>query len=87
MNNKWIPFILFGAILTISLTSCIVCCQQSTTTPSYNAIVKYDTTRDYKYEHYCDSIYNVNPDYYHDVLVETDSFQNYIEEHGEWWNN
>lgn len=50
-------------------------------------IVRNNDTRDYKYEHYCDSIYEVNPDYYLDVLVETDEFQNYIDEHGEWWTN
>lgn len=49
--------------------------------------IKNNSTRDYKYEHYCDSIYEVNPDYYLDVLVETDKFQNYIDEHGEWWTN
>lgn len=50
-------------------------------------IVRNNDTRDYKYEHYCDFIYEVNPDYYLDVLVETDEFQNYLEEHGEWWTN
>lgn len=50
-------------------------------------IIKNNDTRDYKYEHYCDSIYEVDPDYYLDVLVETDKFQNYINEHGEWWTN
>lgn len=49
--------------------------------------IKNNSTRDYQYEHYCDSIYEVNPDYYLDVLVETDEFQNYIDEHGEWWKN
>ncbi len=49
--------------------------------------VRNNNTRDYQYEHYCDSIYEVNPDYYLDVLVETDEFQNYIEEHGQWWTN
>lgn len=49
--------------------------------------IKNNSTRDYKFEHYCDSIYEVNPDYYLDVLVETDEFQNYIDEHGEWWAN
>lgn len=46
-----------------------------------------DNTRDYNYEHYCDSIYENNPDYYLDVLVETDKYQNYLEEHGQWWKN
>lgn len=49
--------------------------------------VRNNDTRDYKYEHYCDSIYEVDPDYYLDVLVETNEFQNYINEHGEWWTN
>ena len=49
--------------------------------------IKNNSTRDYNYEHYCDSIYEVNPDYYLDVLIETDEFQNYIDEHGEWWKN
>lgn len=26
--------------------------------------IKNNSTRDYKFEHYCDSIYEVNPDYY-----------------------
>lgn len=50
-------------------------------------IVKNNNTRDYDYEHYCDSIYAVNPDYYLDVLVESDKYQSYIDEHGEWWTN
>lgn len=49
--------------------------------------IKNNSTRDYNYEHYCDSIYEVNPDYYLDVLVETDEYQDYIEKHGEWWTN
>lgn len=49
--------------------------------------VKNNNTRDYNYEHYCDSIYEINPDYYFDVLVESDKFQSYIDEHGEWWTN
>ena len=43
-------------------------------------------TRDYVYEAYCDSIWEANPDYYLDVLVESDKYQSYVEEHGEWWN-
>ena len=50
-------------------------------------VIKNNDTRDYDYEHYCDSIYEVNPDYYLDVLVETDEYQDYIEKHGEWWTN
>lgn len=48
-------------------------------------IVKNDNTRDYDYEHYCDSIYEADSDYYLDVLVETDKFQSYINEQGKWW--
>lgn len=46
-----------------------------------------DDTRNYAYEAYCDSIYNADPDYYLDVLCESDEYCSYIEEHGEWWNN
>lgn len=42
-------------------------------------------TRDYDYEQYCDSIWENNPDYYLDVLVESDEYQNYIEQNGEWF--
>ena len=42
-------------------------------------------TRDYDYEHYCDSIWITNPDYYLDVLTETDNFKNYVEKYGQWW--
>ena len=41
--------------------------------------------RDYAYESYCDSIWKADPDYYLDVLVESDEYQNYIEQNGEWF--
>lgn len=44
-----------------------------------------NTTRDYAYEAYCDSIYDADPDFYLDVLCETDEYCTYIEENGEWW--
>lgn len=44
-----------------------------------------ESTRDYAYEAYCDEIWRTDPDYYLDVLVETDEYQSYIEEHGEWF--
>ena len=43
--------------------------------------------RNYAYEAYCDSIWQANPDYYLDVLVEGDEYCTYIEEHGQWWKN
>ena len=43
--------------------------------------------RDYAYETYCDSIWKADPDYYLDVLVESDEYQNYIEQNGEWFNH
>lgn len=46
----------------------------------------HDYTRDYQWEWYCDSVFIADPDYYNDVLVETDKFQIYIEEHGQWWD-
>lgn len=42
-------------------------------------------TRDYAYEAYCDSIWNADPDYYMDVLVEGDEYQDYIAQNGQWW--
>lgn len=47
---------------------------------------KESTPRNYAYEHYCDSIWVANPDYYLDVLCETDEYCSYIKEHGEWWD-
>lgn len=47
--------------------------------------ILFDSTRDYEYEHYCDSIWVNDPDYYKDVLQETDEYQDYIDIHGEWW--
>lgn len=65
--------LLFGviAVVAAALTGC------------YSTKVN---TRDYQYEAYCDSIYETNPCYYLDVLVETDKYIDYIEKHGEWWN-
>lgn len=48
---------------------------------------KESTTRDYAYEAYCDSIYEADPDYYLDVLSETEEYCSYVEKHGEWWND
>lgn len=81
-NILTIIFLLFvGALVNLSFINC------SNYIDSKNYITKNDSTRDYKFEHYCDSIYEVNPDYYLDVLIETDEFQNYINEHGKWWEN
>lgn len=67
-------FIVVLAILGIAFAGC-----QSTKVA--------DDSRDTIFEAYCDSVYRVNPDYYLDVLCETDEYCNYIEEHGEWWEN
>lgn len=44
------------------------------------------TTRDMAYEAYCDSIWQADPDYYLDVLVEGDEYQEYITINGQWWD-
>ena len=44
-------------------------------------------TRDYAYEAYCDSIYAADPNYYLDVLCETDKYCTYIEINGPWWED
>lgn len=44
------------------------------------------STRDYAYEAYCDSIWENDPDYYSDVLCETDEYLEYVKTHGAWWD-
>jgi hypothetical protein len=51
------------AVAAVAMGSCS--CQKS-------------NTRDLAYEAYCDSIYETNPDYYLDVLCETDEYCTYI---------
>ena len=81
-NVLTIIFLLFIiALVNLSFIRC------SNYIDNKNYITKNDSTRDYKFEHYCDSIYEVNPDYYLDVLIETDKFQDYIDKHGKWWKN
>lgn len=68
--------ILVGLLLIIltSLFACTTCNNCSN-----------NSTRDYMYEAYCDSIWENNPDYYLDCLVESNEYQQYIEQHGYWW--
>lgn len=44
-----------------------------------------DYNRDYEYESYCDSIWANDPDYYLDVITESDEYIEYISINGEWW--
>lgn len=76
-----ISLLFIGALVNLSFINC------SNYIDSKNYITNNNSTRDYKFEHYCDSIYEVNPDYYLDVLIETDKFQDYIDKHGKWWTN
>lgn len=39
------------------------------------------------YEIYLDSVWEADPDYFLDVIVETDEYQEYIANHEEWWKN
>lgn len=43
--------------------------------------------RDYQFEAYCDSVYEVDPDYYFDVITESNEYQNYIANNGKWWDD
>lgn len=83
--KKYIMFIIVLASVCIGLP--IIYTIANNTSDNKTFTIRNNNTRDYDYEHYCDSLYIVNPDYYFDVLVETDEFQDYIEEHGEWWTN
>jgi hypothetical protein len=73
---------IFGSIIGISLIA-----QGPITITEQIKHKLNNSTRNISYEHYCDSIWITNPDYYLDVLVETDEFQDYIEKHGQWWDN
>lgn len=81
----YLAFILAGSLIGLGVGHHLGCSTMAQTIEDYNS--NLDTTRDINYEHYCDSIWITNPDYYLDVLVETDKFQSYIEKHGEWWTN
>lgn len=72
--------ILIGVIILVVATIIATC---------LNALPRENTTspRDYTYEQYCDSIWENDPDYYLDVLCTTDEYCDYIDEHGEWWDN
>lgn len=48
---------------------------------------KVSEERDYAYEAYCDSIWANDPDYYVDVLEETDEYVVYLEHHKKWWED
>lgn len=79
---KLIAILIIGLWLGACVCTVIKCMSNLN---NKTVVVKNNNTRDYAYEHYCDSVYAANPDYYLDVLVETDKFQSYIHEHGEWW--
>ncbi len=38
-------------------------------------IVRNNSTRNYNYKYYYDSIYIINPNYYYNILIETEEFQ------------
>lgn len=80
---------LIAVLFLAAIMLCVFGVSQILASNTYNKtyIIKNNDIRDYKYEHYCDSIYEIDLDYYLDVLVETDEFQNYIDEHGEWGTN
>lgn len=80
-----IGFIVAGLLIGLGVGYQLGCTAMANCINNYNR--SNDTTRDINYEHYCDSIWITNPDYYLDVLVETDEFQSYIEKHGQWWDN
>lgn len=57
------------------------------TSLAHNNYAQFDYNRNYQFEQYCDSIWNNNPEYYQNVLVETDYYQQYINKCGEWWDD
>lgn len=77
-----IAMLMFTIIISTVVVFACNCTTKSNSVKYANA---NDTTRNLQYEQYCDSIYDANPDYYLDVLVETDEYQEYLEKHGQWW--
>lgn len=75
-NIKWIA-IPIGVLVTLASLYIIT---------EVTVIPKEKDNRDYEYERYLDSIYTTNPDYYFDVVVETDKFQDYINAHKDYYN-
>lgn len=79
--------IIIPCVLLLLFTTALFVVSEPAPNDSKTFTIKNNFTRDYNYEHYCDSICEVNPDYYNDVIVESDKFQDYINNHGEWWTN
>ncbi len=76
----------FTFIAITAITIAVIASVLSTTVTAREHLdISKDLTRDLAYEAYCDSIYEADPDYYLDVLTETDEYQEYLEIHGEWW--
>lgn len=67
---KTIKSLCITALISVALAGCSQVSYQS---------------RDLAYEHYCDSIWENDQDYYLDCLMETDEYISYVEQHGTWW--
>lgn len=75
-------------LLTITLVAIVMVGCSSTKVSSTDTVhPNLNGQRDYIWENYCDSIYNNDPDTYLDVLMETDDYQEYLDIHGEWWED
>lgn len=57
-----IGFIVAGLLIGLGVGYQLGCTAMANCINNYNR--SNDTTRDINYEHYCDSIYEVNPNYY-----------------------
>lgn len=68
---------LFGALVALFLVFSIM----QVSLPNSQA----SEPRNYEYEAYCDSIWENDKDFYLDVIVESQQYQDYLEAHGEWW--
>lgn len=79
--------IVFIAVLTSFITSIFVNNHIDGVAKEIRVTERQTPTRNIEYEHYCDSIWIADKDYYLDVLTETDEYQEYIRQNGQWWNN
>lgn len=71
--------------ITAMIIAVIASVLSTTVTAREHLDISKDLTRDLEYEAYCDSVYNADPDYYYDVLAETDEYWEYIALHQPWW--
>lgn len=73
---------IFAFILAFVVFGVASCMEKEAHSANQEEVDKNDA-----YELYLDSMWKADPEYFLDVIVETDEYQNYIANHEEWWKN